>query len=118
MSKSVKESILFSDPAMPLGSALLAVITSPAQLDKRKHIRNSWCGECNKRLYDCRCIFVLGLSSVKGENEDVKKEAKREGDILQMDLVEHYNNLTLKTMHVIRWARFDLDFFKFCVFPL
>ena len=31
------------------------------------------------------------------------EESERYGDLLMLDLVEHYNNLTLKTMHMLKF---------------
>lgn len=41
-------------------------------------------------------VFPLGLSDSENVNNDVKKEHKKYGDILQSDFLDTYGNLTLK----------------------
>ena len=91
--------------SLPDGSVLLAVITAAERTEQRKVIRETWCGRCNS-LSNCYCIFVLGMPESFQENQDLVKEAEKERDILQFDMLDSYNNLTLKTMHSIRYVPF------------
>ena len=86
----------FTDAAT---SVLFAVQSAPGNTDRRDFIRDTWCGECAV-LANCHCVFVVGLSAEN--DEDVKDEAVERGDLLQLDMVDSYNNLTLKTLHSIR----------------
>ena len=45
---------------------------------------------------------MLGRSANPAKNVQVAKEAEAERDILQVDMQESYNNLTLKTIHALR----------------
>ncbi|KAK6756233.1 hypothetical protein RB195_014560 [Necator americanus] len=47
--------------------------------------------------YDFTILFPTGLSSDTTVNEDVKKEHRKYGDILQADFIDTYRNLTFKT---------------------
>ena len=53
---------------------------------------------------NCNCIFVLGrqVNRLAEMDESLRQEAAREKDILQIDMKEHYNNLTIKTIHMIK----------------
>ncbi|ETN77559.1 hypothetical protein NECAME_10968 [Necator americanus] len=46
--------------------------------------------------YDFTILFPTGLSSDTTINEDVKKEHRKYGDILQADFIDTYRNLTFK----------------------
>jgi len=49
---------------------------------------------------------VLQLHSLK----KWRKEVEKFGDILMVEMVEHYNNLTLKTMQMLKYFRFADNF--------
>ncbi|VDO60284.1 unnamed protein product [Heligmosomoides polygyrus] len=50
-------------------------------------------------------VFPLGLSDSENVNNDVKKEHKKYGDILQSDFLDTYGNLTLKTYSYSNYVR-------------
>ena len=90
--------------SIPDESVLLFVMTTPGHSEQRRHIRETWCGECNRVVANCRCIFILGVARNVEDSLLLNKEAETERDILQVDMVESYNNLTLKTIHAVRCA--------------
>ena len=99
-----------STPALGNGhnnGVLITVISSPHNSKRRSDIRQTWGGEC-RAASNCRCIFVIGRAKWKEAeaNQALLKESALEKDILQVDVWEHYNNLTLKTIHAIRWEFF------------
>ena len=81
---------------------LLAVITSPGDQDGRAGVRETWGGECVV-LPGCRRLFVAARSANESDNKVLKDEAGREGDIVQFGMIDSYNNLTLKTLHTLKY---------------
>ena len=67
----------------------------------RKRIRETWKHECEASHF-CSCIFVTGRSHKSKPNERLKEEAEKFQDIVQVDIEEAYNNLTLKTIFSIQ----------------
>lgn len=54
-----------------------------------------------------KVYFVLGSDTSEGSHKYQKllqKEAKMYNDILQEDFIEHYANLTLKSLFILKWA--------------
>lgn len=53
-----------------------------------------------------KIVFILGkdTSMEPKYQEQVVKEAELYNDILQEDFVEHYSNLTLKSLYILKWA--------------
>ena len=49
-------------------------------------------------------IFVVGRPKEKTLQASLEKEGRMHGDILQMDFVDHYNNLTLKTVGLLKYV--------------
>ena len=80
---------------------LILVPTAIAHLDRRNQVRQTWMHECNSLPF-CACIFLTGLSKHEAENEIISTEAEKYKDIIQTAIIDHYNNLTLKTMFSIK----------------
>ena len=69
----------------------------------REAIRSLWGDfESQKPANCCSLIFVVG-KKVAHSFAPVEKEALDYGDILGLGAVEHYNNLTLKTVALLKY---------------
>lgn len=53
-----------------------------------------------------KIVFLLGKDPSASEEcqEAVRTEAEAYNDILQEDFIEHYHNLTLKSLFILKWA--------------
>ncbi|QQP37533.1 Hexosyltransferase, partial [Caligus rogercresseyi] len=53
-----------------------------------------------------RIIFIIGKSYLDPDNipENLQKEIDTYGDILQVDFIDSYNNLTLKAVASLRFV--------------
>lgn len=65
----------------------------------RNLIRTHHGGDCQERSY-CQYAFVIGRSR---RDDAIAAESDKFGDILQLDLVDSYNNLTLKSLAIVRY---------------
>ena len=84
---------------------LLLVSTSPGNKEARDAIRQTWGGECRKANSKIKYLFVLGNSSSKTKNEELKTESLQNHDIVQIDFKDSYANLTYKTMTGLKWMQ-------------
>ena len=80
---------------------LITVISTPWNRQQRNQVRSTWCNEC-RLILGCRCVFLIGRARNEIEKEEIEREARLRMDILQVDVVESYYNLTLKTIHSLR----------------
>ena len=48
-------------------------------------------------------IFIVGKSSKKVDDK-LKEEFRLNGDLIQEDFLDNYNNLTIKTIAAFKWA--------------
>ena len=68
------------------------------QLINKKHIREGG---------NSSVVFVVGRPS-KNDDENLQvsleEESKMHGDMLQLDFLDHYNNLTLKTVGLLKYV--------------
>ena len=117
--------ILIPPDEPPLNLLYLVLISSSAKYKKHKErreaIRRTW-GNCqNSRFNDtllnqmrnpklrsiysgCRILFFLGKTGDAKEDGKIKKEALLYKDIIMVDVLEHYRNITWKLRTTIRFA--------------
>lgn len=87
------------------GSVFLAVIvcSSVPNFNARQAIRNSWAQDAAK-LRNIQVYFLLGKSHDDSLNSLVANESQKYMDIIQQDFLDTYNNLTLKSVMLLKWA--------------
>jgi len=78
------------------------VITSVDFYQKRMQIRSSWAKEI-KNSDQYRVFFVLGKSKSDRTNQFILQENSLYNDIIQEDVYDSYQNLTLKIMLAYKW---------------
>ncbi|CAL1299198.1 unnamed protein product [Larinioides sclopetarius] len=87
------------------GSVFLAVVVCSAvpNFEARSAIRSTWALDA-KTLRGVRVFFLLGRSSNQSLNAAVAEEGARHSDIIQEDFLDTYNNLTLKSVMLLKWV--------------
>ncbi|XP_045205094.2 uncharacterized protein LOC123557598 [Mercenaria mercenaria] len=83
---------------------LFMIASTVARKDSRNAIRKTWCGGCNKPDSKMKLVFVFGNRHDSDENENLLEESEEFHDIIQMDFVDTYANLTYKTMSSLLWS--------------
>ena len=99
-------SSVFSKSCITLDSVLIAVQSGPGSAGARAEIRSTWGRLCHRASW-CRLIFSLGSAGSLEVQADVEEEAREFGDLLQDRFVDTYNNLTIKTLHILRYFLFE-----------
>ncbi|KAG7280023.1 hypothetical protein CRUP_013570 [Coryphaenoides rupestris] len=84
----------------PLLVALVPVV--PADRTSRDAIRRTW-GAVDDDLLTV-VLFYAGLSGEEGVQDALAAESREHGDIVQMDFVDSYHNLTIKTLMIMNWV--------------
>ena len=89
----------------------MAIVCShPKHFDHRKAIRSTWGNDFNNlHMIDSnlhgQIIFQVGLEPrTHGIDKLIKDESDQFGDILIQDFIEHYNNLTIKTVMLLKYV--------------
>ena len=85
---------------------LIIVIPSlPHEIKERLNVRKGWAKEANKKT---AVLFLLGSEKTRRQHHYITKyihaENRSYGDIILIDgLIEHYNNLTLKSLYALKF---------------
>ena len=77
------------------------IITKAKNVQNRRILRNTWVKRARQK--GICAYFLIGLDqSVQSKN---KGESKKHQDLIQVNIIEDYSNLTLKSISMLRWAK-------------
>ncbi|XP_063215766.1 beta-1,3-galactosyltransferase 5-like [Bacillus rossius redtenbacheri] len=82
---------------------LIVVHSAASQLDMRTAVRYTW--KHFDRMENVAVVFFLGRSLNGSLSERVRAESDFFGDVVVSNVVDAYENLTLKTISMCEWAR-------------
>ena len=81
---------------------IAAVSSSSKNFNMRQSIRATW---ANQSYFNkIKIAFILGNSGNESINRMIRRESENHGDIVQVDFLDTYDNLTLKTLQIMRWT--------------
>ena len=78
----------------------VAIISAPSYFRKRETIRNTWLRYLNSSY---GIAFVVGLTKNTTIQRRIEEENMEHGDIIQINFMDHYHNLTLKAVGLLNW---------------
>lgn len=82
---------------------LILITTAPDHEKHRNAIRQTWGSFALRR--DLSLGFLVGRNARPEVQAVIDKENDRYGDIIEANFVDHYLNLTLKTVSMLEWAK-------------
>ena len=97
---------------------LLIIVKSTVQdFEQRNIIRRTW-GNDSKSVkpFQTKTMFIIGSSTNSSIQDDILKENDMYNDLIQVDVIENYYNITYKTLMGLRWAYdncFNAKYFLF-----
>ncbi|XP_037573188.1 beta-1,3-galactosyltransferase 1 isoform X3 [Dermacentor silvarum] len=94
---------LLAAPRHPCPRFLLVVICSAvANGAARRALRDAWMRDATSPTV--RAFFLLGRTANASLQEQVRAESELFGDIIQADFLDTYNNLTIKSVMLLKWV--------------
>jgi hypothetical protein len=92
-------------------SVFFAVISAPGNFDKRNTIRHTWRTHLsnvsyyhNSSMVVAGFAFILGLTDKDNATQSkIQEENKTHGDLIQIEMVDFYRNLSLKVAGLFNW---------------
>jgi hypothetical protein len=91
-------------------SLFISVISGPNNFDRRAAIRRTWPvhlknqTNLNHPLDVVGFGFVIGLTNDSVVQQKVKEESKQFGDILQVNMIDRYVDLSVKVASLFNWV--------------
>ena len=85
---------------------LVVVISAVAHFEQRRMIRDTWASNEGELIsnYNVQVVFLVGLSPDKKEIQQLANESAIYEDVIQVNAVDSYSNLTLKTVALLYWT--------------
>ena len=65
--------------------------------------RETWVSEAKGQ--NISIYFVIALNADQKVNQELKEESDKYQDMIQMNFIDHYWNLTLKAISILRWTQ-------------
>ncbi|XP_006812563.1 beta-1,3-galactosyltransferase 1-like [Saccoglossus kowalevskii] len=86
-------------------SFLVGVESSVLNFEQRAAVRQTWANKDLLNRFSSRVIFLIGTNETAEFQEMLNRENKQYDDLVQGSFIEHYRNLTLKTIMFFRWSQ-------------
>lgn len=93
------------------GSIFVGLISKPDSFEQRNLIRNTLGKQVNQS--NEKMLFFIGKSKNTTVNRLVDEEFAAKQDIVRLEFIENYYNLTLKTLSFLEYFTAYCDHFKF-----
>lgn len=89
-----------------------AIISAPVNMEKREWIRKTWLSRLTsistgRGLGLAGYAFIIGRTEDKDVQDDIDFESQLFDDIVQVDMVDSYYNLTLKVTGLLNWLHLN-----------
>jgi hypothetical protein len=102
------------NPASSIGNSIgrslfIAVISGPGNFERRASIRRTWPVHFKNQFNSKNPLDLVGFGFVIGQTNDslvqqkVKDESEKYGDVLQINMVDTYVDLSIKVAGLFHW---------------
>ena len=81
------------------------ILSAPQDELSRFNIRARWASSYWTPQTGIKFLHILGISENPAINRAVYKENLQYQDIIQVNFIDSYNNLTLKTLSILHWTK-------------
>jgi hypothetical protein len=86
---------------------LIVVVNSAiGHLENRELIRQSWGSAKSKARNKMAVMFIFGMTIDGAKQDLLEKESKHYNDIIQVEFLDTYHNLTKKTIAMLNWVKY------------
>lgn len=87
-------------------SLIILIHSAPKHFEYRNAIRRTWASyNTSYHLSTFRRVFLFGKVSLQPLQAQLEKEHSIHGDLLQSNFIDSYQNLSLNTLHGLKWVQ-------------
>ena len=86
-------------------TAINFLLSAPEDENFRYQIRSRWGNEYWLQWTGIKVVHILGYSQDPQINQAILQENKMFRDIIQVNFMDSYENLTLKTLSILHWTK-------------
>ena len=85
---------------------LLIIVKSTVQnFEQRNVIRQTWGNDtARSKPFQTKTMFIIGSSKNMTTQDEIMKENSKYNDLIQVDVIDNYYNISFKTLMGLRWA--------------
>ena len=83
---------------------VVAVVTAPDHFHKRQLVRQTWASRMTNTSWG-RHVFLTGRTSNSTHQKSIEEESQHFRDIVQLDMMDSYDILTVKSVALLHWAQ-------------
>ncbi len=92
---------------------VIYVHTAPENYERRALVRETWGTTAQYAPDVVRIFFMMGLPMNATDQEQVEKESRIHGDIVQEDFIDTYHNISYKAVGALNWVSRHCSHAKF-----
>ena len=82
---------------------LIYIISSPNHFETRQGLRSTWAKSSTWSNRNFSAMFFVGKPSSTEVQQKLEEEFHKHGDLIQADMTDTYQNLTLKEIVAVQW---------------
>jgi hypothetical protein len=82
---------------------LFYIISAPHHFHERQQARITWAQTQTLESFNFSAVFFVGRASSEDIQQQLSEEFEKYGDVIQLDMVDSYENLTLKGVGALKW---------------
>ncbi|XP_006823082.1 beta-1,3-galactosyltransferase 1-like [Saccoglossus kowalevskii] len=96
-------------------SFLVGVESLVLNFEQRAAVRQTWANNDLLNRLSARVIFLIGINEDAQLQKRLNRESAEYDDLVQGSFVEHFKNLTLKTIMFLRWSQCFCSTVKYAI---
>ena len=92
---------------------VVMIMSTVKKPEERKVLRETWFKDKVVHGQKLKYLFIVSSSPDPAVNEEIDKEALKYNDILHMDHLDSYNNITMSIMNTFNWLHRNCKSIKY-----
>ena len=79
------------------------ILSSVNSYERRQLLRETWISDVI--AFNISVYFAIALTNNQTDEQLIREESEKYGDLIQFGFIDSYYNLTLKSVSILRWSQ-------------